>query len=110
MYICLDCGETFSEPGKRVDRTIEESFGMFPYKCILDLYHTCPHCGSTDIEESVSCRICGKPMGITQGKYHMCADCEIETDKLFKKLLKDNFTQDQIDYLNNQYEGEYLKI
>ena len=109
MYICLDCGETFSEPGKRVDRTIEESSGMFPYRCVVELFHVCKWCGSTHIEEAVSCRICGAPMGETQGKFGLCADCEIETDRLFKEHLK-TYTQDQIDYLNAQYEGEYFKI
>lgn len=109
MHICLTCGKDFHKPNKRVETTTVESSGMFPYRCIVDVYRTCPWCGSTDIEEAVSCRICGAPMGETQGKYHMCADCEIETERLFKEHLK-TYTQDQIDYLNAQYEGEFFKI
>jgi len=114
MYICKTCGTVFSKPGKRIDRAMEESSGMFPYRCVFDVYRTCPNekCGSTEIEETIHCRgsACDAVIGETQSKYNLCEQCTASVKPRFIKLLRENFTPGEIKLLNDLYEGEYFTI
>lgn len=109
MHICLTCGKDFPKPNKRVETTTVESSGMFPYQCIVDVYHTCPWCGSTHIEEAIHCERCGKPVGELD-KYHLCHDCTVQAQQRFVDMLRENFTTGEIKLLNDTYEGEYFEI
>lgn len=71
MFICCDCGLTFSEPGRAFDRVGERySDGYY--------ISTCPHCGATEIEEAEECICCDDyklPSELTNG---LCDDCKEE--------------------------------
>ena len=102
MYICLECGSVFDEPyviyetHTELDEQPKETF------------YVCPHCKEPAYEETENCILCDKYIGKSQAQFHLCPDCEMEAEKRFKKILAENFTKDEIKYLNNQYDGEYF--
>lgn len=58
MYYCKDCGEVFSEPETKTETWYEEVWGaMQPFS---ETICKCPHCGSEDIDDAVSCDNCGE--------------------------------------------------
>ena len=71
MFICCDCGLTFSEPGRAFDRVGERySDGYY--------ISTCPHCGSTEIEEAEECICCNDLKLPSEINYGLCDDCKEE--------------------------------
>lgn len=98
MYICLECGTAFEFPKRIYER---DERGTYSYK-------ECPHCGSQAYETAKTCEICGAYISHEQARYGMCADCEMETDADFKKSLS-RYSESQIEYLNNQYDGRYFE-
>lgn len=99
MYVCETCGEMFDTPGImkfvhcEIDSKASETFSC------------CPRCGGDDFFEFKRCRKCG---GIVKrdNTESLCPGCRADAVTRFKKLLKDNFTADEIDYLNVVYDGE----
>lgn len=68
IWMCKDCGAEFDEPGL-VDEGPQDD--MYPQASRLYSY-ICPNCGSAEIEEADSCRICGAP--IIEGEF--CKRCK----------------------------------
>ena len=101
MYICRDCGYAFDEPMRYADTS--EHFGCQSISVRLG----CPHCCG-DFCEAKQCSRCGEYITPEQARFGLCADCEIQADARFKELMANNFTANEIDYLNNQYDGEWF--
>lgn len=49
------------------------------------------------------CEICGETCG-----RRLCDDCKAETEILFKALCGDNFSPEQLMYLESRLDGVYL--
>lgn len=101
MYICRDCGYAFDEPIRYADTS--EHFGCQS----ISVRFGCPHCCG-DFCEAKQCSLCGEYITPEQARFGLCADCEIKADTRFKELMANNFTANEIDYLNNQYDGEWF--
>ena len=72
LYYCTDCGSTFDEP-----KVIREKHGFDrpPYEYL----NVCPECGSSDIDLSADCKVCGETKAVSKmffinGAYY-CSDC-----------------------------------
>jgi hypothetical protein len=104
LYICLDCGQVFNRP--YVSRETHYEVDGNP----TETFDLCPSCFSSDIEEADVCAICGVYIGESQAKYHLCPECEQAAEEKFKQVLKEGFTEEEIEFLNNQYEGRYFGI
>ena len=54
MYICIECGEVFSEPDAHIEH--------HPYGkgYATESWAICPHCRSTNFEEAKECSRCGE--------------------------------------------------
>lgn len=98
MYICLECGKTFERPKKYYER--------YEYSQIT--FRECPYCGSQAFETATTCDICGDYISQSQAQYGMCVNCEMNTDADFKKSLS-RYSEKQLEYLNNQYDGRYFE-
>lgn len=88
MYKCDECGEVFEEPVEQIEDTGE-------------IWNASPCCKS-DYERVNVCE-CGQTMGIGE---KFCEECQEEIQKKFNELLQSNFTEEEIEYLNNVYDGE----
>lgn len=98
MFICLECGAVFEEP-----KTVYEKF-EYSYMTIRE----CPGCQSQAFETATTCDLCGAYISREQAEYGMCAQCEMDTDADFKKLLS-RYHERQLEYLNAQYDGRYFE-
>lgn len=95
FYKCLDCGCTFDDP----DFIEDENFmGNRAGQ------NVCPRCGSDDIEQGAECDLCG---GWTDGS-RFCTDCRSEVMERFNEFLYVHFSQDEIDLINEETDGEPL--
>jgi Zn finger protein HypA/HybF involved in hydrogenase expression len=101
MYICLNCGELFNEPHKVSE--IHTELSERP----LEIFRVCPKCGEADFESATDCENCGTMIGESQAKYGLCGDCEMKSDVLFRELLSENFTENELHYLSAQYAWDY---
>lgn len=59
MYKCLNCNESFHEPNYREEDILhsELSDGR---RYETEVTERCPHCGSDDIEDRLTCEACGE--------------------------------------------------
>lgn len=62
--ICNNCGATFDPADIS---TYQEDYG--------ELFHACPNCGSSDIEETESCELCGEELRCDELRSGFCLDC-----------------------------------
>lgn len=66
MYICNECGKTFEEPKKVVER---HGLDTPPY----EEYSVCPHCWSGNCSIAQTCERCGTICGdLTDGMCDVC--------------------------------------
>lgn len=78
MWICMDCRETFSEPGtKSEDYGWETDLG---HVSAYQYYYVCPNCGSADFDETEICAKCGETFAKDEMDYNIdgdlvCKDC-----------------------------------
>lgn len=99
MLMCRECGHVFEMPGRHLDNS-----DSFEFSSLWER-EGCPHCGG-NFCEAKQCSQCGEYITPEQARFGLCADCEIRADARFKELMAKNFTPNEIDYLNNQYDGE----
>lgn len=69
----------------------------------------CPECGG-EYEKVRMCSQCDTYIGESQARFNLCLDCEIDAEKRFEDMLLASFTKAELEYLNNQYQGEYFGI
>ena len=91
MYKCEECGEIFENPAEWVEDTGE-------------LWGGCPHCKG-DFEEVEECD-CGDYMPVGE---KFCDKCKSDLKKQFSRLLHENFDEEEIEMLNELFDGEELK-
>ena len=95
MYICLDCGNVFDKCEYETDEMGQK-------------WQLCPVCKGESIDEAVHCKKCHEATGREQARYGLCADCETDAERRFINMLS-KFTKEEIEYLNNQYDGRYFE-
>jgi DNA-directed RNA polymerase subunit RPC12/RpoP len=100
IYICLECGHVFDEP--EIVLEIHDELPEHP----VERFCACPDCGDGGFEEAQYCSLCRKPISKSQARFCLCPECEEAAEKRFKKILRELFTKNELEYLNNQYDGE----
>lgn len=91
-YICRECGERFDKPVHH-----NESYGS---------YDESPCCGST-FTAARPCSTCGKEIS-AEDVYALCDSCKGKAENLFKRLLRENFTPEELEYLSDWSQYAYL--
>jgi DNA-directed RNA polymerase subunit RPC12/RpoP len=99
IYICLDCGRVFNKP--REAHEAHDELPERPYETFAE----CPGCGGEDIERAETCAECDAYIGESQARYNLCPMCESSAEARFKQILSEQFTKNELEYLNNQYDG-----
>ena len=103
MYICISCGETFEEP-----REVINDYGYIGSAPVRERERVCPYCGE-QYEEAETCENCGEHISEAQHKKSgLCKDCETALVIRFNALLRENFTEKEIEILNAEFDGEYF--
>lgn len=103
MLICGNCGHAF-ETALQAHEPHPELDG-----CPSEIFCVCPRCGSGDIENARTCDICGEWYPVDAlPSYGLCRKCLNASDERFKRLLSENFTAGEIEYLNDVYDGAYF--
>jgi hypothetical protein len=95
----MECGKVFDSPRKRYE--VHDELPERPY----ETYAECPCCGGAEIERTEICAKCDAYIGESQARFHLCPTCETAADKRFAKILSERFTKNELEYLNNQYDG-----
>lgn len=99
MLICNNCNKTFDEENVEIRReSMGECFGTPAYNDVC----VCPHCGSDDIGEVRFCKLCDS---IVPEYDDYCNDCAEHLQDKFRNLIAKNFTKDELELLDNIYEG-----
>ena len=84
MFKCYECEKAFSEPKHWTENHGETFAG-------------CPYCGGS-FDEAVKCEACDEYFFESQLK-DVCQDCIDELKERYSKLLKDNFTEFELETL-----------
>ena len=101
MYKCLNCGHLFEEGEQIVSEGLMgECHGMKVY----ERYEMCPVCKS-EYKEASCCSMCGEYF---IGEDDYCEDCKKSVVEKFRKILKNNFTMQEIELLDEIFDGESL--
>lgn len=94
FYRCFRCGAEFEEPVFVEDGTfLGNTVG----------YYICPECGDDEVEEGCECLKCGQ-----WAEYNYCDGCMAELKKRFSAILHENFSDEEIEALNEIYDGEEI--
>lgn len=97
--ICNNCGLTFDPADIS---TYQEDYGEF--------FHACPNCGSSDIEETESCELCGEEFRDGELRSGFCLDClwnEIDHETALA-YMKDN--DSLADFMLNSWFGSSVRV
>lgn len=89
MLRCENCGDIFDETELRVRHSHE--YGDI---------ESCPRCRSEEIQEVHRCSYCGEWISKNELEEGLCPKCAGETIRLFKDLLNNTFSEDQIFFLS----------
>lgn len=101
MYKCRDCGVIFNEDEAHTyTEFIGECHGDKAYVTFID----CPVCHG-GIEEINPCPICGEYDDIDEGETY-CNHCKKTVQRKFEQSIKDNFSEEEIQYLRDELEIE----
>lgn len=96
MYKCHDCDLIFDEPKKYVeDRT---PYGGYPEPGFSEEFLGCPSC-SNDYDEVMLCQRCNDTYVSVEVGYPFCAGCVHDLIQEYKKLMVDNFREDEFDVI-----------
>lgn len=96
-YLCQNCKNTCLQPLSFYEKDTGAHI-LF-----------CPLCGSGSVQAGIFCSLCGGTYTKDSfGGKSCCHVCASRLIKRFKKLLSDNFSEEEIDILNEIYEGEYF--
>lgn len=101
MNKCVDCGHVFSDEEMAVwEESRGECFG-FP---TAETNCGCPNCRG-DFVELFRCELCGEYV-IEEQSEDFCGDCKKKTLQRFKKMLREQFSKEEIDLIADEWEGE----
>lgn len=98
MYRCTQCGAEFEEPRYIEERDPSYEGGIYGSQ-------VCPDCGSDDIEEGAVCGLCN--MAFTDGEF--CEDCKREVWARLMAIVRENFTDAEINALGECSEEHGLE-
>jgi RecJ-like exonuclease len=98
MYKCVACGHLF-EDGEQ--KTYRENMGECHGSPAYQEFSVCPICGE-DYEEVKPCKICGSYEHETDNGF--CEECQKDIMKRFNQLIKDNFSEEEIEFLKEEQE------
>ena len=98
MYKCYDCGLLF-ETGE--EKSYTEFIGECHGRKIYDTFAECPNCGGS-FEEIKPCPICGEYEGVKAGEMY-CDECKKNIQRKLSDLFRDNFSEAEIQYLNDEF-------
>ena len=95
MLICKTCGETFDEPRTMFDNGYRD---------------VCPTCWDTEISDAERCRFCDEWTAEDDLDEGACPECKKSLNTKLLTLIRENFTADEIDWLEwtGFAEGERL--
>ena len=96
MYRCLECGHLFEE-GEQAEWTEMHGFNYGNG----ERFSGCPICKG-DYEEIKPCKICGGYDNETNDGF--CEECQKDIMKRFNQLIKDNFSEEEIEFLKEEQE------
>lgn len=96
MFKCDDCGLVFSEP-KRYSEN-RAPYGAENDPRFYETLYGCPNCLG-DYSEAMLCVRCEDTYISTESSYPFCAHCMSELMNQYKKLIADNFREDEYDML-----------
>ena len=101
MFICNDCGTTFSDP-KRVQDGFPHAFGVERYT-----ENVCPQCESGNYEPGVPCGnpSCALPMRPTD---HICTACRRVLHRNICKFF-DGLTAAEEEQFNDWMDGDVIQ-
>ena len=96
MYRCNECGHLFESGEERI--WLEDG----------EEWSGCPICGES-YDKISPCRICGGYENKdVEDEY--CSECREDVRKKFKKIMKENFSENEFEILDEIWEGfEYEK-
>lgn len=92
MFKCDACDTLFDTP---VYLTVTDEFGEYTLGC-------CPSCKSDEVYRTVQCYVC-KKYNANDNQGGICDKCLIDLQRKLERLIEDNFTVEQGEYIN-----EYL--
>ncbi len=103
MYICTCCGNLFEEP-----HTLLYDYGYMGSAPVMERESVCPKCFEAAYEEAEECENCGKYMTKKQHRNGngFCRECGIAINIRFNALIRESFSEREIEYLNAVYDGE----
>lgn len=105
MYICTACGNTFTEP-----REIRTYLGDMGSRPVFETESVSPCC-LEPYEEAATCEKCGEHISKEQyDRSGLCKECEAAAEIRFNAMLREVFTEREIEYLNIVYDGEYFGL
>lgn len=91
MYMCDECKEVFEEPINWIE----------PHEETI----LCSPCCKENFEEVRMCEFCDKYVSLDE---ELCDKCKSDLRKQFSNVLHENFTEFEIEILNNLFDGEPL--
>jgi len=96
MYKCCDCGLVFDNPKEySEDRT---PYGGYPEPGFTEHFAGCPSCEGA-FDEAMLCARCEDTYISTESSYPFCDHCMSQLMNEYKKLIADNFREDEYDML-----------
>ena len=99
MYICDKCGAVYDELPTKTDL-----IGYYGSEPQYETY-TVDECGCGGwLKETAQCKRCGEQKIEADFEDDFCKDCYSEIYVKFKDLLYNNFTDDEIEWLYNNWE------
>ena len=90
MLICECCGSVFDETEMVIRHSFE--YGQTQH---------CPICDSEEIESAIQCNYCGEWIVERESNEGFCEECASKTLKLFREVLINTFSEEQIDFLSH---------
>ena len=90
MLRCETCGAILDE----TELTLKRS-------TLYGVIEACPNCLGENIEEVKRCNYCGEWTSEGEIDQGFCPDCSGRTLRLFRDLINNTFTEEQIDFLSH---------
>ena len=98
MYICERCHGVFESPSVIVER---HGMDCSPYEYV----EVCSWCKNTEFKEAIKCKRCNKTVAAEDAKGVLCQECAERAISRLKYLLRNEFDQNELDYLDSMIEG-----
>lgn len=104
MYKCDECGHEFSNDEAGTYRQYAgECHGTPAY----ETFQCCPECGG-DYAELEQCSICGELFELGETTHEICKECKGKLWARFAGLIKQKFSEDEIETIFDCIEQGYF--